>query len=250
MSEKNEILKMSIEKEQFQEAIEMVKSAANYREAEEFVFTVIREEKSTPELIEVVLEVFLGTRENEKRKHGGWVHSLSHFTNILWKLQMVEWIQKFNEVAFKGAAELDDPNCSDRLVDDFALNADWNDDPADFHLTQQNLSWMDWKYYEYAKALIEAGPFETEEAYLRFLSWDGEAQNNLVDTKAIQSLLHRLQEIGADTSEYDNMANDLLAKKLEELKKKLEEATADWTREHLQKGIQKTSEALHAKQAP
>jgi hypothetical protein len=250
--ERKEQLRGLIQNGQIDRAIEMVRSVTDYHEGETFVFAVLREEKSTPELVEAVLEAFLGTRETRYAQHGYWVHSLSHFADELWKRRMDAWIKKFNEVAFKGANELRDTNCSDRLVNDFGSYAKFDDDPADFALTPENLRWMDWKYSEYAKARIEAGRFESEEAFLRWelrqprnhFTFDYEAQCEIVCSKRIQHIVQKLQELGADVSEFSSLEKDLHAKHLVALEAKLSAATQDWERERLEKGIRKTREAL------
>jgi hypothetical protein len=252
MSERNDQLKGLIQNGQIDRAIEMVRSTDDYHEGESFVFTVLREEKSTPELVEAVLEAFLGTRENRYQWHGYWVHSLSHFTKILWERRMDGWIKKFNEVSFKGANELRDSNCSDRLVGDFSSYAKFDDDPADFALTPENLRWMNWEYAAYSKARIEAGRFESEEAFLRWklhrpethTAFDYDAQTDLVNIKGIRSLVQKLQELGADASEFNGLERDLLTKQLSKLEAELPAATQDWQRERLEKGIQKTRAAL------
>ncbi len=252
MSERNNQLKALVGNGQIEEAIEMVRSANDYHEGEAFVFTVLREEKSTPELVDAVLEAFLGTRENRYRQHGGWVHSLSHFTDILWERRMDGWIKKFNEVSFKGANELGDSNCSDRLVTDFSTCAKFNDNPADFAITPENLCWMDWEYSMYSKARIEASPFASEEDFLRWkirrpekhLAFDYETQVDLVNLKEIREMIQQLRELGADTSEFDNLERDLLTKRLREMETELSSATKDFQRERLEKGIQKTRKAL------
>ena len=238
---KSEQLKSLIEAGKTSEAIELVRSEKNYGEAEELVFTVLDEEKSAPELVDAVLESFLNTRENRYQQHGYWVHSLSHFTGKLWVRRMVEWIKKFNEVSFKGANELRDSNCSSRLVNDFGQYAQFNDDPAEFHLTPENLSWMNWKYSSYAKARIEAGRFESEEAFLR---WKLRQPEVLTSASAIHSAVQRLQEIGADTSEFDGLEKNLLTAQLKKLEEKLSTATDDWDRKQAERGIEETREAL------
>lgn len=252
MSDRNDQLKSLIQNGQMDQAIVMIQSVSGYHEGERFVFTVLGEEKSTPELVEAVLEAFLSTRENRNREHGGWVHSLSHFTAILWERRMDGWIKKFNEASFKGANELRDPICSDRLVGNFGTYARYDDDPADFGLTLDNLSWMNWKYDQYSKARIEAGRFESQEAFLRWklrrpetqTAFNFEAQTDLVNIKGIRSIIQELQELGADTSEFDGLERDLLATRLSELEAGLEVATKDWQRERLEKSIQMTREAL------
>lgn len=252
MSERNDQLKGLIQNGQIDRAIEMIRSTNDYHEGESFVFTVLHEERSTLELVEATLEAFLGTRENRYEQHGYWVHSLSHFTGILWERRMDGWIKKFNEVSFKGANELRDSNCSDRLIGDFGGYAKFDDDPADFALTPENLRWMDWKYDAYSKARIEAGRFESEEAFLRWklrrpethIAFDYDAQTELVNIEGIRSLTQKLKELGADTSEFNGLERDLLTKQLDELKAKLPTATQGWQRERLEKGIQKTRAAL------
>lgn len=251
MSKRNDELTELIQNRQINQATEMIRSAEDYNEGEEFVFTVLHEEKSTPELIEVALESFLGTRENRHPQHGYWVHSLSHFTEILWERRMDRWIKKFNEVSFRGANELRDPNCSNRLVYEFGNYAKFDDDPADFYLTPDNLRWMDWEYAAYSKIRIEAGCFESEEAFLRwklhhpeaYTAFNCNAQTDLVNIKAVRHLIQKLQEIGADTSEFNGFEKNLLSKQLSELEAKLP-AAQDWQRELLEKEIRETRAAL------
>ncbi|MBT3210794.1 MAG: hypothetical protein HN345_02160 [Planctomycetaceae bacterium] len=256
MNERSDLLCNLIQGEQIKQAIELVQDAYDYHESEHFVFTVLKEEKSTPELVEAVLEAFLRTRENHRVQHGYWVHSLSHFTDILWERRMVDWIKKFNEVSFKGAIELHDTNCSDRLVCDFGRYARFNDDPADFYLTPDNLSWMNWEFNEYAKERIETGRFESEEAFLRWkynwklqrpeklIKFDYDLQTDLVDIEQIRSLIQKLQELGADISKFNDLEKDLLTKHLSKLESELSETEQDWRREGLEKAIQKTRAAL------
>ncbi|MFA6301459.1 MAG: hypothetical protein WC609_03905 [Candidatus Paceibacterota bacterium] len=227
------------------QAIEMVRGTKNYHESEEFVFVVLREEKSMPDLVEAALEAFLGTRENRHEQHGYWVHSLSHFTHILWKRRMDGWIKRFNRVSFMGANELRDPNCSDRLVDDFVRYAKFDDEPADFHLTAENLRWM-----KKIPARIKTHRFDTEKEFLLWklrqpapLCWDNDAQTELVDLSEFQNNIEQLQKLGADISEFNETKMDLLAKQLSKLESELPSAQ-DRKRERLEKGIQKTREAL------
>ncbi|MBI4598886.1 hypothetical protein HY734_01670 [Candidatus Uhrbacteria bacterium] len=153
----------------------------------------LREQNSTicyPELIEAALQKFFDfrvtdrTEEFKDTRHltltsakawnwcrlspHGWTHSLSHFTEKLWERRMVGWIKKFNQTAFFGANDLEDPSCSERLILDFAKYGKWDDDPADFHITPENIGWMDWRYQEKTRLRIEHGPFESEEAFLKW----------------------------------------------------------------------------------
>ncbi|MFH1171370.1 MAG: hypothetical protein V1778_02430 [bacterium] len=245
MNDRSEELKTLIQEGRMVEALAMVSSAADYREAETFVFAVLREESSQPELVDHALQVFLNSRRTGWREHGYWVHSLSHFTDILWKrrLDLDAWIARFNEVAFRGANE-GDPNCSDRLVDDFASFARWDEDPAHFHLTMDNLRWMKWGEDDFARGRIEHGAFSSEEEYVRWQlrlpprgAFNYEAQMSLVDVGGIQTLLKRLEELGADTSEYTGLVMGLLEKQLAALEEESGQEMPDWKKERFVKAI-------------
>ena len=236
------------------QAIEMIRSAQGYSEREVFVSAVLREEKSPPEeLVKAMLEAFLNTRKNYHNEHIEWVHSLSHFNKILWERRMDEWIKKFNEVAFKGANEFEDFNCSDRIVDDFADHAKWNDDPADFHITPENLVLIKWcEYNKDTRARIKEGRFESEEAFCR---WDlshlktrfAEYDDQSVCAEKILNIIQRLQQLNADTSKFNDLQKEmslLLAKTLKDAEEELLEETQDLYRERLEKEIKKIRKVL------
>jgi hypothetical protein len=69
---------------------------------------------------------------------------------------------------------------------------------------------------------------------------------DLVATDRIRSLIKDLQELGADVSEFSNLEKDLLTDQLSKLESDLPKATQDFKRERIEKGIQKTREALEA----
>lgn len=222
-----------------------------YHAAEQAVFAAFKAAQA--ELVEVALKKFMGTHEacNMTPYHGYWVHSLSHFTDKLWERRMTDWIKRFNEVAFSGANELGDDNCSDRLVGDFGQHAQWDDDPAAFHLTPENLVWMDWKYFGDTKARIEASPFPSEEAFLRWRlrnekqdKFDSGTQCEMVDTESIHATIGRIKELGGDTSEFDGFERELLTKKLADLEAKLATSQNDFYSNNLKKGIEQTKALL------
>ena len=146
----------------------------DYELLERKIISLLNKGEVTPEL-ELLLEAFLQSRQNYIPVHGRWVHALSHFSDELWGLRMTSWIARFNEAAFRGAIELGDTNCSDRLLSNFYSYAQWNDDPADFNITGENLSWADWTgWYLRVKRRIEASPFESEAAFLLWKSQQSE----------------------------------------------------------------------------
>ena len=146
------------------ETIELIDRAEQVNQW--YVEEVFESQNPPIELINAVLEGYLRSRQNRRPYHGGWVHNLSHFTEKLWELRLTGWIKRFNEVAFKGAIELEDENCSERLIYNFAEYSRYNDKPKDFGITPENTVWMEpSKYNAYARARIAAGAFHSQEAY-------------------------------------------------------------------------------------
>jgi len=235
--ERKEELEMLIQRSLFDEATRMARHPLDYEEGEAFVDITFREENVPQEIIEAALEGFLESRVNRYELHGYWVHSLSHFTDKLWKRGMRSWIKRFNETAFRGVYETGDTNCSDRLVGDFGRYASWDDDSTDFHLTDKILRWMKWDYLGYTKARIQMRVFQSEEEYICWRLGRLEDFMNHVDIEQIQAFLRRLRELGSDVSEFDALPRTILTQRLEEYRRKLEVETEDWRKENLRKKI-------------
>ena len=249
---REELLKL-LNTKKFDQAIAMINTATDYHDAGESVSIVLYEENVPNNVINTALEVFLRKRENINPEHGYWVHSMSHFSEFLWKHRMIEWIKRFNEVAFRGANELKNDSCCDRLMYDFVKYSHWGDDPANFHISLDLMGWMDWTHYQYAKARIEAGTFNSEIDFLKWklitsthLRHDNDSQTALVHVDNIHKIIQQLRGLGADVSEFDNFEQDQLTKRLTELEAELSTATEDWQLEGLPKAITKTRTALNA----
>lgn len=222
-------------------AIELVLQPLNYQDAESCVYEVLKNEKSTPELIDAALQGCFNLHEKMSRyQHNGWVHSMSHFMEKLWDLRLIEWIKKFHEVSFKGAKEWGATSCSDRLVGYFAENARFDDKPEDFGLTFENLDWMNWEYCEYAKARIEYGTFNSEAELEIFKlknvlrdypeQYNNEYQCYMIDVAGITKTINHLRELGGDASEFNGLIKRLLEEYLVQLESKIQETEQDDSR--------------------
>lgn len=200
-------------------------------EVENVVSIVVRDPNSTDEMVEAACQAFLDIGTD-----GSWVHSLSHFTGRLWEkrdqfLACLPWIKKFNEVAFV-LANRGNKSCCDRLVCDFGEYSRAEDDPAEFHLTPDNLSWMSWQYCEQAKARIELGHCTKDEfdkfslvhqLRRRRFNYKPEGfDEELVNVNLIEKALARLKELAVDTSEFVGLAEQLLRERLKSLEDFLE----------------------------
>lgn len=156
------------------EAAAMARTPADYHEGELFVITALGRDPAViapAEVLDAALEGFLGTRQHSNPAHGYWVHSLSHFTEQLWRLRLMEWLKRLHEAAFLGANQLGDINCSNRLVVDYEAYARWDDDPAALGYTTEGLAWtatVNTKYIAGALGRIRACPFADEAAYLQW----------------------------------------------------------------------------------
>ena len=224
----------------------------NYHQAEENVVKVLKS-NHTPVQLDEALEQFLNTRTNRYEQHGYWVHSLSHFMDKLYELGRLDWVKRLNEVAFRGANELGDSNCSDRLIGDFVEHGAFDLDPAEFHLTTESLRWMKWDEYSfYHKARIEHGRFESVEAMRRFeLSWrlsnqglsylhykdEGDVSSIVFDR--LRSTLQELEKLGADMSEFQGIEKRLLTEKLAKLEADLVEAPKNHSHPNILPGLLK-----------
>jgi hypothetical protein len=248
--QRNAQLKDLLQQSEFDQAKRVVESATNYLEAENFVSTTLNGDSS--ELVETALNIFLNVRESYSQLHQLWVHSLSHFSSKLWDRRMDSWIKRLYESAFDGAKEVNNTSCLDRLVNDFAKYARFDDKPEDFCLTQTNLRLIDWEGLRYAKARIDAGFFSSE---TEFLSWklrrpethtifDYGAQIKLVDRCGVRVIIRKLCELGADTNEFADLEKNLLTQELSKLEEKLSTESVEWMKKRLEKGIQITNDAL------
>ena len=227
--------------------------------AEMACFGVFESGENPPtELIEAALQKFMDTHEDctYRPNHGYWVHSLSHFMDILWDRGLTDWIKKFNKVSFEGAIQFCDSNCSSRLVANFVEYSGWDADPSEFGMTPNSTSWLTSQYDSYAIARIAAGKFVTEESYLRwklvndkFAKFDNDTQREMVDADGLAAVIKRIKELGGDVSEYGNMAESRLKKQLAEIENCLSNPTKDFMREkqwvaYYNKGVEKTKAAL------
>lgn len=160
------------------EVLVLIRSAADYNEAEEFVHAVTQQEVLEQSLLEAALQAFYDSQPVQAKMygrggHGNWTHSLSHFVEALWALRCVDWLAKLYKLAIEGAKKDDDKNCCDRLFYAFPTHSQWDDDPVAFSLSLENFAYIfrGVKLYEtglMVKTRLEAGKFPTQEAHLRF----------------------------------------------------------------------------------
>ena len=197
-------------------------------DAEERCKRALQKSETSSENINRAMSAFMEMRRPARSHHGNWVHSLSHFIEDLWKLRQTDWIKKVHEVAFRGARS-GDTGCSDRLVVAFGKCSLWSDDPADFHMTEDNISWgveSLAKYHSYALARVRAVRFEKEEDFifwyfrvaLTLKDYEGELNYfSLLGRQfelqlyqgekhsRIGDLVRRLRELGVDPGEFSDI---------------------------------------------
>ena len=136
---------------------------------EEKIVDLVLRECCKLEVIETALKCFARSQPKNPNEHGYWVHSLSHFTSALWQRRTEAsfdtLLKDLYFRAFDGAVKTGNYNCCVRLIRDFSNYADWDDDPAAFHLTPdvlKGIKEIEWvKSDEPIKALINHGPFKS-----------------------------------------------------------------------------------------
>lgn len=238
------------------EAVALAGQAVGYNEGEGFVFAALREEGTTPELLEAALEGFVGTRLNFDPYHGYWVHSLSHFTKELWTRRMLSWIKRLNEIAFRGALELGDVTCCDRLVEDLERHGLWSDAPEDVGLIPENLAWL--KVDEYrrcVKARIDAGAFASEADYVAWrlrqletwkkVEWFADGyEHSSVPLTRVQTLIAQLDALVDDIAEFKTMFEVKLREQLARYEAARSKVKDPRFREMLEQSISNTRTVL------
>jgi len=256
MSERSDRLKELLEANETDQAMTLIKSAVDYHEGERFVFAVLRHKGASQEMIDAVLETFISTRQNWYRQHGTWVHSLSHFTEHLWRMNQMEWVKKLNKIAFDGVLELGDANCSDRLVGDFFRHSNWDMDPKEFHLSVELLEHFKYSR-EYGLARLAVSPFESEDAFKEwearyqlnsgnYKEWSNEAQNDMVNAERLNGYITTLNDLGLDVTEFNGLLKQLLEEQVVEFEEKAASTPDDkpWIRERAEKAIEITKAQL------
>jgi hypothetical protein len=174
---------------------------------------------------------------------------------MLWKMRLTDWVKVFNDIAFRQALVLHNSDYCERLLYDFADYGQWNDHSKDFHLTDDNLRWMDWggANYAYIRKRIAVGNFTSEEAYLRWqlqqeelvAPFDLNCGVPLADRSKIHQIIMRLTEIQVDTDEYRDLENNLLSRQLAELQNQLKKLSPNsWRIPYIMGRLKSTHLAL------
>jgi hypothetical protein len=146
MNEKEKLKKLITERK-IKKAIELILNNKECNIAGDFVFIALKQDPPSQELTDATLEAFLNTRENTYEKHSAWLHRLCHFHYILWEKRLTKWIKKFNEVAFRAANELQCTHDCCILLENYQYYSKRSDTPEEFHLTKENLKWVDWSRF-------------------------------------------------------------------------------------------------------
>ena len=144
--EQRDYLEALIRTGRIEKALEIIISTKDCHLASDAVCVVLNYENASIGLLEVALENFWIVYEHTPEKHQQWTYCYSQFSGRLWERRLTEWICKFNEISFKGTSRFGCHRleCSDRFIHDFVRYSIWSDDPKKFHLTAENLSWLDW----------------------------------------------------------------------------------------------------------
>lgn len=139
-------------------------------EAAEILVVNARLGNDTPKtVVDAVLELFLSTASSsDSSAHQTWVHSLSHFTEKLWELRQVEWLQRLYKAAVSDSRSTENWNCVDRLVREFVELGEFSDRASDFGLGEEIVESMYWngsaasvKEREFILARVRADAFPT-----------------------------------------------------------------------------------------
>lgn len=226
----------------------------SYEEAENLVQKIFKEKEASPALVDAVLEAFLSTSYPNSR-HGGWMHSLTHLTEELWRRRMLDWIKRLNEKSFKISSDLNETMLCNHLVYDFVQYAQFDDKPSDFGIKLEEIDELmgEWTIPDYIKLSKKriATVFESEEELIlwRLRQYENQEYSELVvDVYKICDYIQRLRDINADTdlSEFSNLRS-LIIRDIKKQEDNLEEAKKsrdEWRCKRIEEGIQELRLAL------
>ncbi len=247
-----QLLESAIREGRIDQAMSICRCITHYSDAKEHAQAILGHEDSPHELIDRILEIFCNSRINQTPQHGKWIESFCHFSRELWKRRLVHWIAYCYKLSLGGANELFNFHGCHRIVSDFVLYSNWDDDPAMFHLQPKNLIWMQWKNHSYAKARIDAGLFKSEEDFLRwkikrpeiYRRYNFDLNMLLIDLNNSSGIKEKLQKMGVDVGEFTAFEKQLLTEQLETLDAKLYKNKDVRRRREFEREIKRTLDEL------
>lgn len=250
-----ERLKRLILEDNYEAALKIINSLDNPWDAEQFIRLILRIPKKPRLLLNEALSVFVNLHNEEIfGNHFGWVHSLSHFDDVLWKRRITKWIKILYEIALLGSkdAQRGIYPCY-RLVYNFDSHSKWFDDPNIYYLTLDNTKWFkDQNYNKHIKERIKNSPFKSEKDYLlwRFenpsslLIFDFYCQDMLYSLGEIRKCIHRMYELSGDFYTLMTLEKKLLKNQLRSYRRKYKKAKNESERENALKAVNKLEWAL------
>lgn len=221
---------------------------------ENYVHIVLNNEilqKESIETIYAVLDYFIDQREDLCPEHGYWVHSVSHFYGKLWTPELKRYARSFLKIAIDGANELSDNNCCSRLVHDFFLYSQYNDDPWDFGITAHTIRFHG-TLSHYEESRIKRRVFENSNEYRwfqlsfcdtpAFLEWDNDLQMSVLKEEKVRKVFEMIFDHKFHV--FENTMGDLYKRQRSRLQKKLGGETHDQAVKNLNRAIVFTEELL------
>jgi len=119
----------------------------------------------------IVLDSYLELPKSCKEEFEMWIENVPFFIDFLWQFRELNYIERFNKVAFETAVKLsifNNEKCQD-LVCAFQACATWKDDPSGFGLSEENLVWLkDQTNFQTIFSWIKASPFLMESDFIKF----------------------------------------------------------------------------------
>jgi len=136
----------------------------NFTEGYDEKEKIVAKNEIPMELIDLALERF--SQFDSKRNHDSWTHSLSHFTNGLWKRGLMQWVKRFNEQAFgnaeKGWGFEHAYGCCDRLVVDIVGHGTFATNPRELGITDERVDKVTNEYNKRQTSMVKAMPFASQ----------------------------------------------------------------------------------------
>ncbi len=134
------------------------------------------------DLQSAILQKFLDSQDNYSRDSSRWEHDLRAVTPDMWRLLLIDWLERFYKAAFRKSDQSHVSMYKLQLIHQFADYANWSDDPAKFGLSVDNLPEdAPFRDRSFVISSLKKFPFSSEVDYLRWkidmrqdwgLTWD------------------------------------------------------------------------------
>lgn len=155
--------------QRYDDAAKVLTQTTNFRGGRWIVGIVLGDSNVPKDLQSAVLQKFLDAQNNYSRDFTQWEHDLRALTPFMWKLRLIEWLERFYKAVFRKSVQPHQSMYRFDLIHQFADYATWSDDPARFGLTADTVPVdVPFRDRSFVISSLKEFPFSSEVDHLRW----------------------------------------------------------------------------------